>query len=103
MTVGLTEIMGQRLREDALENGFSQVEDGAGRFPQVSGMKVVADLNKQPGGTPRRLSVMVGDKPLDPAATYKVGTNDFMLNGGDGYTPLTGAAYRARRRARRAS
>ena len=33
---------------------------------------------------------MIGDKPLDPAATYKVATNDFMLNGGDGYTPLTG-------------
>lgn len=83
----LTEIMGQRL-QDALENGFSQVENGAGRFPQVSGMKVVADL-KQPAGS-RVVSVMVGDKPLDPAATYKVATNDFMLNGGDGYTPLTG-------------
>ena len=33
---------------------------------------------------------MVGDKPLDPAATYKVATNDFMLNGGDGYTALDG-------------
>jgi 5'-nucleotidase/UDP-sugar diphosphatase len=83
----LTEIMGQRL-QDALENGFSQVEDGAGRFPQVSGMKVVADL-KQPAGS-RVVSIMVGDKPLDPAATYKVATNDFMLNGGDGYTPLSG-------------
>ncbi len=83
----VTEIMGQRLR-DALENGFSQVEDGAGRFPQISGMTVVADL-KQPAGS-RVVSVKVGGKPLDPAATYKVATNDFMLNGGDGYTPLTG-------------
>jgi 2',3'-cyclic-nucleotide 2'-phosphodiesterase (5'-nucleotidase family) len=83
----LTEILGQRL-QDALENGFSQVENGAGRFPQVSGMKVVADL-KRPAGS-RVVSITVGDKPLDPAATYKVATNDFMLNGGDGYTPLTG-------------
>ena len=81
----LTEITGQQLH-DALENGFSQVEDGAGRFPQVSGLKVVADL-KQPAGS-RVVSVMVGDKPLDPAATYQVATNDFMMNGGDGYTAL---------------
>jgi 2',3'-cyclic-nucleotide 2'-phosphodiesterase (5'-nucleotidase family) len=32
--------------------------------------------------------VTVGDKPLDPAATYKVATNDYMLGGGDGYTAL---------------
>ena len=73
---------------DALENGFSQVEDGAGRFPQVSGLKIVVDL-KQPKGS-RVVSVMVGDKPLDPAATYKVATNDFMMDGGDGYTALKG-------------
>ncbi|MCR4283162.1 MAG: 5'-nucleotidase C-terminal domain-containing protein, partial [Bauldia sp.] len=83
----VTEITGQKLH-DALENGFSQVEDGAGRFPQVSGLTVVVDL-KQPAGS-RVVSVMVGDKPLDPAATYKVATNDFMLAGGDGYTALSG-------------
>ena len=83
----VTEVTGQQMQE-ALENGFSQVEDGAGRFPQVSGLKVVVDV-KQPTGS-RVVSVMVGDKPLDPAATYKVATNDFMLRGGDGYTALAG-------------
>jgi 2',3'-cyclic-nucleotide 2'-phosphodiesterase (5'-nucleotidase family) len=83
----VTEVTGQQVH-DALENGFSQVENGAGRFPQVSGLKVVADL-KQPAGS-RVVSVMVGDKPLDLAATYTVATNDFMLNGGDGYTALAG-------------
>lgn len=73
---------------DGLENGFSQIEDGAGRFPQVSGLKIVADP-KAPKGQ-RVVSVMVGDKPLDPAATYKVATNDYMLSGGDGYTAFTG-------------
>lgn len=81
----VTEITGQAVW-DALENGFSQYEEGAGRFPQVSGLKVVADLTKPVGQ--RVVSVMVGDKPLDPKATYKVATNDFMLNGGDGYTAL---------------
>jgi 2',3'-cyclic-nucleotide 2'-phosphodiesterase (5'-nucleotidase family) len=82
----VTLVTGKAIK-DALENGFSQWEDGAGRFPQISGMKVVADL-KQPVGS-RVVSVTVGDKPLDPAATYKVATNDFMLGGGDGYTALS--------------
>jgi 5'-nucleotidase / UDP-sugar diphosphatase len=83
----LAEMTGQQVL-DGLENGFSQIEDGAGRFPQVSGIKVVADT-KAPKGK-RVVSVMVGDKPLDPKATYKVSTNDYMLGGGDGYTAFTG-------------
>ena len=81
----VTEVSGKAVH-DALENGFSQVEQGAGRFPQVSGLVVVADLKQPPGS--RVVSITVGDKPLDPTATYKVATNDFMLNGGDGYTAL---------------
>jgi 5'-nucleotidase/UDP-sugar diphosphatase len=73
---------------EALENGFSKYEDGAGRFPQVSGLKVVADV-KQPAGS-RIVSVMVGSEPLDLTATYMLATNDFMLDGGDGYTALKG-------------
>jgi 5'-nucleotidase/UDP-sugar diphosphatase len=67
----------------ALENGFSLVEEGGGRFPQISGMVVEVDLSKPAGD--RVQSVMVGDGPLDPAKTYTVATNDFMANGGDGY------------------
>jgi 5'-nucleotidase/UDP-sugar diphosphatase len=81
----VTALSGKAIR-DALENGFSQVEKGAGRFPQISGMTVVADLKQAPGS--RVVSVMVGDKPLDPSATYKVATNDYMLGGGDGYTAI---------------
>ena len=81
----VTELSGKAVH-DALENGFSQVEQGAGRFPQVSGLKVIADLKQPPGS--RVVSVTIGDKPLDPNATYKVATNDFMLGGGDGYTAL---------------
>lgn len=70
----------------ALENGFSQVEEGAGRFPQVAGMTVVVDLSKPAGE--RVTSVEIGGKPLDPGATYAVATNDFMARGGDGYVAL---------------
>jgi 2',3'-cyclic-nucleotide 2'-phosphodiesterase (5'-nucleotidase family) len=70
-----------------LENGFSQVEQGAGRFPQVSGLTVTADLTKAPGA--RVQTVTVNGKPLDPAATYKLATNDYMIGGGDGYTAFS--------------
>jgi 2',3'-cyclic-nucleotide 2'-phosphodiesterase (5'-nucleotidase family) len=83
----LTEVSGQQVW-DALENGFSKIEDGAGRFPQVSGLKVEADATKPAGS--RVVSIMVGDKPIDKAATYKLATNDYMLDGGDGYTALKG-------------
>ena len=32
--------------------------------------------------------------PIDPAATYRVTTNDFLANGGDGFTNLTGGTDR---------
>ena len=83
----VTEIPGSQVLA-ALENGFSQVEDGAGRFPQVSGLQVVYDP-KAPAGS-RVASVMVNGKPLDTNAVYKVATNDYMLAGGDGYTALGG-------------
>jgi 2',3'-cyclic-nucleotide 2'-phosphodiesterase (5'-nucleotidase family) len=82
----VTEITGADLLA-GLENGFSQAEKGAGRFPQVAGLTVEADLTKAPGA--RVVSVTIGGKPLDPAATYKLATNDYMLGGGDGYTAFS--------------
>jgi len=32
--------------------------------------------------------VRVGGKPLEPAAEYRLVTNDYMANGGEGYEPL---------------
>ncbi|MCW2246297.1 2',3'-cyclic-nucleotide 2'-phosphodiesterase (5'-nucleotidase family) [Azospirillum fermentarium] len=69
-----------------LENGFSRIEDKAGRFPQLSGMTVTYDP-KAPTGA-RVVQATVGGKPLDPAATYTVATNDYLLRGGDGYDAL---------------
>lgn len=82
------EVTGAQLRE-ALENGFSLIEAGAGRFPQVSGMTVEVDRNAAPGS--RVVTVTVGGAPLDPAGTYTLATNDFMANGGDGYAMFVGA------------
>jgi 5'-nucleotidase / UDP-sugar diphosphatase len=84
----MVEASGQQVW-DALENGFSKLEDGGGRFPQVSGLTVTADKAKPAGS--RLVSVMVGKEPLDKAAAYKLATNDFMLGGGDGYSAFAGA------------
>ena len=79
------EMSGAMIRQ-ALENGVSQVEKGAGRFPHVSGMTYEMD-GKKPAGS-RILSVMVGGKPLDDSATYTLATNNYMAGGGDGYKVL---------------
>ncbi len=72
----------------ALENGVSQVEKGAGRFPQVSGLTMVYDPSAAAGS--RVSSVMIGGTALDPDKVYTVATNDYMLGGGDGYSALGG-------------
>lgn len=70
----------------ALENGLSQVEAKAGRFPQVSGIKAVVDLTAPAGS--RVKSVAYDGAPLELEKTYRVATNDYMVKGGDGYTML---------------
>ncbi len=81
----MVEITGKDVR-DAIENGLRDAPQGAGRFPVISGMKFEADL-KQPQGS-RVTAVTVDDKPIDPAGKYTVASNNFMLDGGDGYTAL---------------
>lgn len=73
----------------SLENGFSLVETGAGRFPQVSGMSVAVDLTRPAGS--RVVAVEIDGEPLDPGRAYRLATNDFMARGGDGYTALRNA------------
>jgi 2',3'-cyclic-nucleotide 2'-phosphodiesterase (5'-nucleotidase family) len=71
----------------ALENGVSEIEDVAGRFPQVSGMTFTFDPARPPGS--RIVSVQVGGRPLDKERTYKVATNEYIYGGGDGYAALS--------------
>jgi 2',3'-cyclic-nucleotide 2'-phosphodiesterase (5'-nucleotidase family) len=79
------EVTGDTLRA-ALENGLSQVEKTAGRFPQVSGMRLVFDPSRPAGS--RLVSVSVAGRPLDPQARYTLATFEFLLGGGDGYAML---------------
>jgi 2',3'-cyclic-nucleotide 2'-phosphodiesterase (5'-nucleotidase family) len=75
-------LTGKQIRE-ALEHGVSGLEEGAGRFPQVSGLSF-AYSRRAPAGS-RVKEIVIRGQPLDPRREYVVATNDFMAAGGDGY------------------
>ncbi len=84
-TLVTLQLTGAQLRE-ALENGVSQVEQGGGRFPQVSGLSFIYE-RARPAGQ-RIVEIRIGGQPLDPARVYSLATNDFLAGGGDGYASL---------------
>jgi 2',3'-cyclic-nucleotide 2'-phosphodiesterase (5'-nucleotidase family) len=71
----------------ALEHGVSQVEDRAGRFPQVSGMTFTYDPARPPGS--RIVKVEIGSRPLERDRSYRLATNEYVYGGGDGYAALS--------------
>lgn len=81
-TLSTFQITGATLVE-ALENGVSQIEDGAGRFPQVAGMTFTVDPSAEPGS--RISDVMVGGAPVEMDKVYGAVSNNYVRNGGDGY------------------
>ncbi len=83
----LTELPGAQVLL-ALENAASQVEKGAGRFAQVSGLTLTIDPTAEPGA--RVSEVMVAGAPLEADKVYTVAANDFLIGGGDGYAALGG-------------
>lgn len=75
----------------ALEHGVSAIEDGAGRFPQVAGMRFRLDPSVAPGAgrvSAVEVQTAAGWVPIDAGARYGIVTNSFMARGGDGYTVL---------------
>lgn len=83
----LTELPGAQVLL-ALENAASQVETGAGRFAQVSGVTYTIDPSAAPGA--RVSAVMVAGAALEADTLYTVAANDFLIGGGDGYAALGG-------------
>jgi 5'-nucleotidase len=81
-TLSTFQVSGATLIE-ALENGVGQVEEGAGRFPQVAGMSFAFDAS-QPAGS-RISDVMVGGAAIEMDTVYGVVSNNYVRNGGDGY------------------
>eukprot|EP00908_Phaeocystis_cordata_P013571 Transcript_24638.p1 GENE.Transcript_24638~~Transcript_24638.p1 ORF type:complete len:601 (+),score=299.50 Transcript_24638:121-1923(+) len=69
----------------ALENGVSKYPRLEGRFPQVSGVSFEFDSDAAPGARVVHGSVLVGEAPLEAAATYRVITKAYLALGKDGY------------------
>jgi 2',3'-cyclic-nucleotide 2'-phosphodiesterase (5'-nucleotidase family) len=75
-------LTGGQIRE-ALEHGVSAIEEGGGRFPQVSGLSFAYDPTAGKGS--RVKEILIAGIPVDPDKFYSVATNDFLAAGGDGY------------------
>lgn len=88
-TLVVMDLKGREIKA-ALENGVSQWEQSAGRFLQVSGLRYAFDLSRPVGDRVVRVEVKAegGYVPLDLEATYRVVVNNFIANGGDGFTVL---------------
>lgn len=55
----------------------------------VAGMSYAYDEKAAPGHKVIADSVRIGDQPLNPVATYRVSTNNFLASGGDGFSVFT--------------
>ncbi|MBF0160950.1 MAG: bifunctional metallophosphatase/5'-nucleotidase [Magnetococcales bacterium] len=89
-TVILLELSEQTLWE-ALEHGVAMPGQGQGRFPQVAGLSFTYDPRRPVGN--RILKLSVGNQALQRLGTriYRLGTNDYLARGGDGYRMLVTA------------
>lgn len=73
----------------ALEYGIDAYPAAAGKFPHVANITYTIYMkDDETAGIEE--GVTIGGEPLDPEATYKLATNDFMAIGGDGYTMFEG-------------
>ena len=86
-TMSTFKVTGKQLLA-AIENGVSQVEDGSGRFPQVSGMRFSFDASKP--ANERVTSIEIEESngtfsALNLYGTYGMVSNNFIRAGGDGY------------------
>ncbi len=77
----------------ALENGVSEIDlenpgESGGRWPHVAGLQISIDLTQEPGSRITLVEVRSADgsfEPIDSEATYRLVTNNFLFDGGDGY------------------
>jgi 5'-nucleotidase len=86
-TLATFQLSGADLRT-SLEAGLSGIEEVAGKFPQVAGIRYSFDKSVAPNeGRLQSVEVMEDGSwtALDDAKTYTIATNNFMRGGGDGY------------------
>ena len=71
-----------------LEHGFSSLPAKAGFFPQISGFKVVYDVEAPVGSRVVSVTLLPNTPILRNATTYTLATTNFLNAGGDGYIDL---------------
>ncbi|RRJ64178.1 multifunctional 2',3'-cyclic-nucleotide 2'-phosphodiesterase/5'-nucleotidase/3'-nucleotidase [Paenibacillus oralis] len=93
-TLYVLDVTGQQLK-DGLENGISgaKLTDLPGKFPQIAGMKFKWDPAQPAGSRVFDVQIKQGDTyvPLNLSSTYRLATNSFVANGGDGYSSFAAA------------
>ncbi len=75
----------------ALEDGIAFSLDGStGAFPYTAGLRYAVDLQEEKGTRTSTVEINMDDswKAIDPNQTYKVGINNYIAGGKDGYTTL---------------
>jgi 5'-nucleotidase / UDP-sugar diphosphatase len=75
-------LTGRQIRE-ALEHGVSAIDEGGGRFPQVSGLSFTFSRSSPAGS--RVKEVRINGQKIEPEKEYVVATDDFHAAGGDGF------------------
>lgn len=80
VTMDLTGAQVEQVLEEGANSQYGTV--------QVSGLKWAYDASAPLGDRVTRVTLPDGT-PLDPNATYKIATNNFMATGGDRFTTLT--------------
>jgi len=83
--VTVIEVTGADLYE-MMEHGLSRLPEQHGGYPHIAGMQAVVNRHAEPGERVFRLRI--GNRAVDPDATYQLVTNDFLAAGGDAYTML---------------
>lgn len=81
------EVTGQDIK-DALELGTDAYPELKGAFPHVAGMTYEIDPDREIGD--RIVNIKVDGEALELDKTYELATNNFLRDGGDGYTMFEG-------------
>ncbi len=81
--VVVKELTGAEIKE-ALELGVSEYPNQKGAFPHTAGLTFTLNAYEEVGN--RISNLTIGGEAIDMNKTYSVATNDFVANGGDGYT-----------------
>jgi 2',3'-cyclic-nucleotide 2'-phosphodiesterase (5'-nucleotidase family) len=83
--IGVVQVSGVTLK-DVMEHAVGALPAPAGRFLQVSGLRV--EVNPRAAQGRRVVALEVGGSPLDPNRRYSVALPHFLMLGGDGFSML---------------